>query len=137
MALFLNKVEVAGMLGNNPDVRYFMDGTPTCSLSLAVKKTWKNKDGTPQEKTTWVSVKFNGAIVTNFIEKYIGMGDNVYIEGEWDDYLQKDEVSGRTYKTVYLKGDEIKIIQKAKPKTAAEQPAPPPSDDEDDEVPFT
>ena len=48
MALFLNKVEVAGMLGNNPDVRFFMDGTPTCSLSLAVKKSWKNKDCTPQ-----------------------------------------------------------------------------------------
>lgn len=136
MSLFLNKVVQAGMLGTNPDIRYFQDGTPTCVFSLGVKKTWKSPDGEKQEKTSWIPVRFNGAIVLNLIEKYIHKGDNVYIEGEWDDYLQKDEVSGRTYKTVYLKGDEIKIIQKAKPKeTAAEQPAPPPSDDE--EVPFT
>ena len=136
MSLFLNKVIQAGRLGCNPDIRYFKDGRTSCQFSLAVKKTWKTPDGTKQEKTSWIPVRFSGAIVENLIEKYVAMGDNVLIEGEWDDFTLKDEVSGRTYKSVYLNGKDIKIIEKAKAKTAAEteQSAPPPSDD--DNIPY-
>ncbi len=130
MSIYVNQQIIAGRLGNNPDIRYFQDGTPTCSFNIAVKKTWKDQNGEPQEKTTWLPVKFTGAIVENFIEPHIGMGDNVLIFGELDTYMSK-QTDGTSRKVVFIAGKKIQPVAKATPKNSETH-----QEQEDDGVEF-
>ena len=36
----VNKIELMGNLGQDPEIRYFPDGTPAAKISLAVGETW-------------------------------------------------------------------------------------------------
>lgn len=39
----INKIELLGNLGADPELRYFPDGTPAAKISLAVSEQWKDK----------------------------------------------------------------------------------------------
>jgi single-strand DNA-binding protein len=41
----LNKAIIIGRLTRDPDLRYLQNGTAVCSFTLAVDRTFKNKDG--------------------------------------------------------------------------------------------
>ena len=48
----LNKVEIIGRLGNDPDSRFMPNGDAVCNISLATSETWNDKQtGQKQEKT--------------------------------------------------------------------------------------
>ncbi|MGG5276365.1 single-stranded DNA-binding protein [Pseudomonas syringae pv. coryli] len=82
MALNRNKVELAGYLGEAPDVRYYPDGTPTATISLATTKRWKDKTTRePKERTEWHRVVFNGASAKAAGE-YLGKGSHIFVDGE-------------------------------------------------------
>ncbi|EAN8508339.1 single-stranded DNA-binding protein, partial [Salmonella enterica] len=46
----LNKVQLIGHLGQDPEVRYLPNGKAVANLSLATSDTWKDKQtGEPKE----------------------------------------------------------------------------------------
>ena len=47
----LNKVQLIGRLGKEPDTRYMTNGDAVANVSLATTKSWKDKEGNKQEKT--------------------------------------------------------------------------------------
>lgn len=53
----LNRVELSGNLGADPDVRYTQTGKPVANLRVASNRKWKGQDRQPQQSTTWVTVK--------------------------------------------------------------------------------
>lgn len=85
----VNKVILIGRLGADPEVRYTADGTAVAKFNLATSETWKDKDGSKQEKTEWhrvVAFKKLGEICGEYLSK----GKLVYVEGRlqtrsWDD----------------------------------------------------
>lgn len=85
----VNKVILVGRLGADPEVRYTADGTAVAKFNLATSETWKDKDGSKQEKTEWhrvVAFKKLGEICGEYLSK----GKLVYVEGRlqtrsWDD----------------------------------------------------
>lgn len=55
--LGLNNVQIIGNLGGTPDMRFLNDGkSQVVNFSVAVNERWKNRDGEPQERTTWLRV---------------------------------------------------------------------------------
>ena len=52
----LNKVMVIGNLGQDAEAKYTSTGTAVANMSVAVNEKWKDKDGSPQERTEWVRV---------------------------------------------------------------------------------
>ena len=47
----LNKVQLIGRVGQNPELKYTQTGQPVASASLATNKKWKDsKSGQKQEK---------------------------------------------------------------------------------------
>ena len=60
--LGLNNVQIIGNLGGTPDMKFLNDGkSQVVNFSVAVNERWKNRDGEPQERTTWLRVAaFNG-----------------------------------------------------------------------------
>ena len=59
----VNKIELMGNLGQDPEIRHFPDGTPAAKISLAVSETWTDKNtGQKQERTEWFTVLFRNKL---------------------------------------------------------------------------
>ena len=55
----LNKVQLIGNLGRDPEVRYMPNGTPTATISVATSERWKDKGtGEARESVEWHRVVF-------------------------------------------------------------------------------
>ena len=65
----LNKAQLIGNLGRDPEVRYTPDGTAVCNVSLATTNAWKDKAGERVEETEWHRVVFYGLLAEVVAEK--------------------------------------------------------------------
>ena len=76
----LNKVQLIGHLGRDPEVRYTPDGNAVANLQVATTRAWKDKNGERQEDTEWTRVVFydrRAEIASDFLKK----GGQCYVEG--------------------------------------------------------
>lgn len=77
----LNKVQIIGNIGKEPDIRETQDGKQVANLTVACSESWKTKDGGRQDKTEWVNVVAFG-MLASIIQNYVKKGDKVYFEGK-------------------------------------------------------
>ena len=96
MAGSLNKVQLIGRLGADPDVKQMVNGKSVARLSLATSQTWKDRNsGEKKEKTEWHRiVVFNEGLV-NVVKQYLKKGAQIYVEGQLSTRKWKDEQSGQ------------------------------------------
>ncbi|MBM3299473.1 MAG: single-stranded DNA-binding protein [Deltaproteobacteria bacterium] len=85
----LNKVMLLGNLGRDPELRYTASGKAVATFTLATSFTWRDQDGSDQEKTEWHRVVAWGKL-GEICGEYLSKGQKVYIEGriqsrEWED----------------------------------------------------
>ena len=58
---YVNKIEIMGNLGRNPELRYMPDGRAVTNVSVAVQKTLNDRETHEQkERTEWFSVILYG-----------------------------------------------------------------------------
>ena len=77
----LNKVQIIGNLGRDPEVRYTPNGNAVCNVSVATTRQWKNKEsGDKQEETEWHRVVFYDRLA-EIAGEYLKKGRPVYVEG--------------------------------------------------------
>lgn len=95
----LNKVQLIGNLGADPEVREFSNGGKVCNLRIATSERWKDKNtGEKKEKTEWHSVAIFQEGLVRVCEQYLKKGSKVYIEGKlqtrkWQDQSGQDRYS--------------------------------------------
>lgn len=78
----LNKVQLIGNLGRDPEVRYAQDGTKIVTMSLATSETWKDKaTGERRERTEWHRVVIFNDGLADVCERFLRKGSKVYLEG--------------------------------------------------------
>jgi len=75
----LNRVQLIGRLGKDPEGRYTPKGKQVVSYSLAVSNRWKS-EGETKEYTEWVNIETWGRLGEICME-YLKKGSLVYIEG--------------------------------------------------------
>ena len=81
MAGSLNKVEIIGNLGADPEVRYMQNGNAVANLSIATTESWKDKQtGEKKELTEWHRVVLFGKLA-EIAGEYLRKGSKVFIEG--------------------------------------------------------
>jgi single-strand DNA-binding protein len=76
----LNKIQIMGRLGADPDVRYSQSGSALTTISVATSDTWKDKEGNKQERTEWHRVKFFGKLA-EIAGEYLKKGRLIHVEG--------------------------------------------------------
>ena len=92
----LNKVQIIGNLGRDPEVRYAPSGSAICNVTLATSRQWKDKNsGERQEETEWHRVVFYDRLA-EIAGEYLKKGRSVYVEGrlktrKWQDKEGKDQ----------------------------------------------
>ena len=96
MAGSLNKVQLIGRLGADPDIKQMVNGKSVARLSLATSQTWKDRNsGEKKEKTEWHRiVVFNEGLI-NVVQQYLKKGAQIYIEGQLSTRKWKDEQTGQ------------------------------------------
>ena len=80
MAKTLNRVQLIGRLGADPEMRNTQAGMTVATFGLATSRQWPGKDGTMQEETEWHNI-----VVWDKLAQLCGVfltkGRLVYIEG--------------------------------------------------------
>lgn len=79
----LNKVQLIGRVGQDPEQKVLQSGSMLVNLSLATNERWKDKSGNQQEKTSWHRITLWAGQAT-FASQYVRKGDLLYIEGRID-----------------------------------------------------
>ena len=133
----LNKVEIIGRVGKDPEVKHTQTAIKVVNLSVAVSESWKDAQGQKQERTEWVPVVV--FTKSEYIERYCHKGDLVYVCGKMQ--TRNYEKDGRKiYVTeVVLSGlnSQFEVLKSANPKTAEpEQPQEVYNEDLNDDIPF-
>ena len=100
MAGSLNKVQLIGRLGADPEIKQMVNGKNVARLSIATSQSWKDKStGERKEKTEWHRVVIFNEGLVNIVQQYLKKGANVYVEGQittrkWrDEKLDQDKYS--------------------------------------------
>ena len=95
MAGSLNKGQIIGRLGADPEIKQMVSGKSVARLSVATSNTWKDKNtGEKKEKTEWHRVVIFSEGLVNVVQQYLKKGAQVYIEGQLTTRKWKDEKAG-------------------------------------------
>lgn len=138
----LNKVQLIGNLGKDPDTRYTTRGDAVCNISLATTDTWKDKNGQKQDKTEWHRVVlYRGMAET--AQQYLKQGAQVYIEGKLVTEKWEDKDGKQRYSTK-IEATDMKMLGRAPARDGLEDRRPAPVDRADpfssappvDDIPF-
>ena len=151
MAGSLNKVQLIGRLGADPEIKQMVNGKSVARISLATSQSWKDRNtGEKKEKTEWHRiVVFNEGLV-NVVQQYLKKGAQVYIEGQLSTRKWKDEQTGQDKYTteIVLQGynSSLTMLGGSNSSNVAsssnnknndfDQSNPPINNDLDDEIPF-
>ena len=89
MSRGLNKVQIIGHLGRDPEMRYTPSGRPVTTFTVAVSRSWNTVDGERHNETEWFNIVAWGNLA-EICKQYLNKGQQVYIEGRlqtrrWDD----------------------------------------------------
>lgn len=96
----LNKVQLIGSLGADPESRSFQNGGKVVNLRVACSESWKDKaTGERKEKTEWVSVAVFNDGLGGLIERFLRKGNKVYVEGQLQTRKWTDQSGNDRYTT--------------------------------------
>lgn len=134
MSRGLNKVQLIGHLGADPEVRHMPSGVTVANLSIATSEQWKDKQsGEKQERTEWHRITLFGRRA-EVAGEYLKKGSRVYVEGklQTDKYTDKEGVERYATKVIAF---DLMMLDST-PRAQAES-SPAASDaDFDDDLPF-
>ncbi len=96
-----NKVQLIGNLGNDPEIINLESGKTLAKFAIATNESYKNAQGEKVTDTQWHNIVAWGK-TAQIVEKYVGKGKEVAIEGKlttrsWED---KDGIKRYTTEVV-------------------------------------
>lgn len=95
----LNKVQLMGRLGADPEVRATNSGDKVVTMRIATSETWRDKNsGERKERTEWHTVVVFNQPLAKIAEQYLKKGNLVFVEGmlctrKWQDQNGQDRYS--------------------------------------------
>ena len=111
MAGSLNRVELIGTLGRDPEIRSLQDGTKVANLSLATNERWTDKaSGEKKERTEWHRVVIWGKLA-DIAERFLAKGLTCYVSGQLRTRKWTDQAGVEKFSTeVVLQGYSAELI---------------------------
>lgn len=104
----LNKVQLIGRVGKDPEVRYSTNGDAIANFTVATSERYKDKQtGEAVEKTEWHNVSAFRRLA-EIIGEYVHKGSLIYIEGKIQ--TRKYEKDGVTHYATSIVASEMKML---------------------------
>jgi len=105
----LNRVQLIGRLGKDPETRFTPKGSKVTLFSVAIDRRWRNADGEIQRDTDWFNIEVWGKL-GEICQNYLHKGSLVYLDGRLnvDNYEQGGET--RYYTKIVLR--EMQMLER-------------------------
>jgi single-strand DNA-binding protein len=141
----LNKVQLIGNLGRDPESRSTQSGSTIVTLNLATSESWTDRNsGERREHTEWHRVVIFAEGLGEAAARHLRKGAKVYVEGslrtrKWQDQSGQDRYTTEIALTPF-NGKLVFLDKRERANGDGEAPSsPPPANgaaDLDDEIPF-
>jgi single-strand DNA-binding protein len=95
----LNRVQLIGRLGKDPESKFTPTGKKVTHFSVAITNRWKSKEGDPKEYTEWVNIEAWGRL-GEVCHEYLKKGSLVFVEGRLKTDRYEDKGENRFYTKV-------------------------------------
>lgn len=139
----LNKVQLIGNLGRDPEIRHTQDGAAVATLSIATSESWRDRrSGERRERTEWHRVVIFNENLVKIAEAYLKKGSKVYLEGKLQTRRWTDQSGAEKYVTEIVMqkfGGHIVMLdgrQEDKPPQHEAERSAAAGEYMDDEIPF-
>ena len=93
-----NKVQLIGNLGNDPEIINLESGKTLAKFSIATNESYKNAKGEKVTDTQWHNIVAWGK-TAQIVEKFVGKGKEVAIEGKLTTRAWEDKEGIKRYTT--------------------------------------
>lgn len=98
-----------GVLGKDPEVKSFDNGSSIATFSVATSEHWKDKNtGERKEQTEWHRIVVQGRLV-DVVSKYLKKGSKVYIEGSLRTRRWKDK-NNNDREQVEIRAETVQLL---------------------------
>lgn len=151
MAGSLNRAQLIGNLGRDPEIRSTQAGKKIANLALATSDSWTDKrTGERQQRTEWHRIVIFDEQLADVAERYCRKGSKVFVEGQIQTRKWTDNAGVERYATEIVLsgwGSTLTLLDRPPgdgggraPATGGTAPAagtaPRPRDPLDDDIPF-
>jgi len=117
----LNRVQLIGRLGKEPESKYTPTGKLVTDFSVAISQRWKDNDGETREQTEWVHVETWERLAES-CQEYLGKGSPVYVEGRLKTHRYEDEGQIKYFTKVVAQNVQFLSNYRAEEPAVVEQP---------------
>ena len=106
---YLNRSEIIGNTGKPATIVHLQSGSTKVSLSVAVTKKYRDKNGEQKEQTNWFNVVAFGKLAETIEKLAIQKGACVFVAGEMNfrNYTDQD---GNARSIAELNADSIQLL---------------------------
>ncbi len=104
----LNRVQLIGRLGKEPETKKTPNDRIVCTFTLAVDRRWKNKAGEVKKETDWFNIEAWGKMA-EFCDKYVHKGELVFLEGQIRPQKYESNGETRTFTKIIL--DNLQLFE--------------------------
>jgi single-strand DNA-binding protein len=120
----LNKAQLIGRVTKDPDVKTTPNGTEVTTFGLATNYSYRDADGTKQEKVSFHNCVSFGKIAKT-IGEYVKKGQEIYVEGRIE-YRQWESKEGVKKNATQITIETFQFGQKSQKTNPAptNEPAP-------------
>ncbi len=143
----LNKVQLIGRLGKDPELRYTPAGVAVATMTLATNESYKDKDGKMIDNTDWHRI-IAWRKLAEICGQYLRKGSLVYFEGKLKTRSYEDRDGVKKYVTEIVADNMQMLGSKVESSESIPSPAesdyqptsstaePPVSHETHDDLPF-
>lgn len=100
----LNKVQIIGNLGADPEMRFTANGNSMATFNVACNRRWTTPDGDRREETEWVRIVC-WRNLADLAGQYLSKGRSVYVEGRLQTRQWEDRDGNTRYMTEVVAND--------------------------------
>lgn len=114
MSRGLNKIQIIGHLGKDPEMRYTPSGKPVTTFTMAVSRAWNSADGERHTETEWFNVVAWGNLA-EICKAHLTKGQQVYVEGRLQTRGWEDEDGKKHFRTELVANEMILLGDRRQP----------------------
>lgn len=109
----INRVELLGWLGGDPEMRYTPSGTAVCKLRVATKRlAGRDASGEQQVETDWTTVEVWDKLAER-CNQYLRKGSRILISGSLRTESWEDRETGQRRTKTFVRGEDVLFLDRA------------------------
>lgn len=106
----INRVELLGWLGSDPEMRFLASGTPICRFRIATKRpAGQDANGRREYETDWTTVEVWDRLA-ELCNNYLHKGSRVRVSGVLRTDVWTDKATNQPRSRTYVRANDVLFL---------------------------